>query len=335
MQDVKLWGSLPGSAKEGPFCDNTEARAAPSELRIGVTFEFDRFGFTRSSFVLSHSTGALLLSVTTLHNNLRCPEVLPARDGPEHLCKAQEYANLDTKQEHDMFFAEHSTRYFELSRLPYFDPVKMSIIDPMHNIILGVVKTQWYDTRIQTKTLHPETSALKTTCELNDIHEHLKAAAEEENTCKLKQWETNKARCVKRVAREKHLADGSIGKPAPKPAKPRIQQSDIGSLSAAFKILFTCSVNINKLPRAQELLENYLHGFLKILNYGPVYGFWMFIFKCLSKMLKSYKVNNHGGGKLEVTFFQEYQQEIRLRTMHAVSVKLAVRIGHLGSIKAL
>ena len=41
MQDGRMWGSLPGPAEEGPFFDNTEARAAPSELRIGVTLGFD------------------------------------------------------------------------------------------------------------------------------------------------------------------------------------------------------------------------------------------------------------------------------------------------------
>ena len=67
-------------------------------------------------------------------------EILPAfppRDGKEHSRKAQEYAKLADKQQRDTFFAEHATRYFELSRLPYFDPVKMTIIDPTHNILLG------------------------------------------------------------------------------------------------------------------------------------------------------------------------------------------------------
>lgn len=63
--------------------------------------------------------------------------MFPARDGQEHSREAQEYAELDTKQQRDAFFAEHATRYFELSRLPYFDAVKMTIVDPMHNILLG------------------------------------------------------------------------------------------------------------------------------------------------------------------------------------------------------
>lgn len=45
------------------------------------------------------------------------------------------------------------------------------------NYYLGVVKTQWYDAWIQTKTLRPETSALKTPRELDDIHEYLNAVS--------------------------------------------------------------------------------------------------------------------------------------------------------------
>ena len=36
-----------------------------------------------------------------------------------------------------MLFNEHGIRYTELARLRYFDIVKMSIIDPMHCILLG------------------------------------------------------------------------------------------------------------------------------------------------------------------------------------------------------
>lgn len=31
-------------------------------------------------------------------------------------------------------------RYFVLLRLPYFDPVRMTVIDPMHNLLLGTAR---------------------------------------------------------------------------------------------------------------------------------------------------------------------------------------------------
>ena len=42
-----------------------------------------------------------------------------------------------TKKERETIEFEHGVRYSELSRLPYFDPVRMHLIDPMHNLMLG------------------------------------------------------------------------------------------------------------------------------------------------------------------------------------------------------
>ena len=53
----------------------------------------------------------------------------------------------------------------------------------------------------------------------------------------------------------------------------------------------------------------------QIRDFGPVYGFWTYLFERLNKMLKSYAVNNHGEGELEVTFMREYMRETRLRSM--------------------
>lgn len=66
----------------------------------------------------------------------------PARDGDQHERESAEYAKIpeDDKKARDAFASAHGTRYFEFSRLPYFDPVRQIIIDPMHCIFLG---TSW------------------------------------------------------------------------------------------------------------------------------------------------------------------------------------------------
>lgn len=65
-----------------------------------------------------------------------CSLVFPDRDGTDFKAKSFLYRNLDAKAR-ESFFQEHAVRYAELCRLSYFDPVRMSIIDPMHNILLG------------------------------------------------------------------------------------------------------------------------------------------------------------------------------------------------------
>jgi hypothetical protein len=55
------------------------------------------------------------------------------------------------------------------------------------------------------------------------------------------------------------------------------------------------------------------HIFQIIRDFGPVYGFWTFLFERLNKLLKSYDTNNHADGELEVTFFREFHRDANLR----------------------
>lgn len=47
-----------------------------------------------------------------------------------------------------------------------------------------------------------------------------------------------------------------------------------------------------------------------IRDYGPLHGFWTFLFERLNKVLKSYRTNNHGGGELKTTFFREFHRTV-------------------------
>ena len=60
----------------------------------------------------------------------------PKRDGKEHRKKCFEWKDLPPP-ERDKFFSIHGVHWSELARLPYFDIVRQSIIDPMHNLLLG------------------------------------------------------------------------------------------------------------------------------------------------------------------------------------------------------
>lgn len=63
------------------------------------------------------------------------------------------YTKLDSEAARDKFVKAEATRWTELARLPYFDVVRMIVIDPMHNLLLGVVKTHFYHIWVQTKIL--------------------------------------------------------------------------------------------------------------------------------------------------------------------------------------
>lgn len=94
-----------------------------------------------------------------------------SRDSDEHRTRAHEFRDLPA-EERDDFVREHGARWSELLRLPYFDPVRMMVIDPMHCVLLGLMKTQWYDGWIKTNALRQKTSV--NARELDLIHEYLK-----------------------------------------------------------------------------------------------------------------------------------------------------------------
>ncbi|KAG2066579.1 hypothetical protein BDR04DRAFT_1121104 [Suillus decipiens] len=88
------------------------------------------------------------------------------RTNEEHCELDEQYCNLTTANACKNFVKEFATRYTQLSRLPYFNIVEQVIIDPMHNLFLGLVKTHFYNIWVQSKILQP-------THELQMLHEML------------------------------------------------------------------------------------------------------------------------------------------------------------------
>jgi hypothetical protein len=57
-----------------------------------------------------------------------------------HRKYAQEWMECNSKSSRENHFKEHGVRWSELLRLPYMDPIRFAVIDPMHCLFLGVAK---------------------------------------------------------------------------------------------------------------------------------------------------------------------------------------------------
>ncbi|THH29183.1 hypothetical protein EUX98_g5001, partial [Antrodiella citrinella] len=303
------------------------------------------------------------------------------RIAKEHLEFGEMYKQLPP-EEQDEFFKLHGSRYFELSRLPYFDPIRMTIVDPMHNILLGVIKTQWFDGWVKAGALREQTA--KKLRELDQIHSMLRQfempswvarlptevgapaggsltsdewkalamvygplvipfiweewqpVAEQEYQRKLAKWRDGERKRRARIAKGKRMSDGSE-EPAEKRPTQRMHPSSADNflnLAAGLKIILGRSIPRSDIPRARLLIQEYLWNFLEIHpdivkpnfhymthifdqieDYGPVHGFWTYLFERLNKILKTYSVNNRDGGEIEVTFMREYSRTVQLRTL--------------------
>ena len=62
------------------------------------------------------------------------------RDKDSHLRLCQEYLNCRSRKEQKNIEHKHGIRYSCLVELSYFNPSRMCIVDPMHNLLLGTAK---------------------------------------------------------------------------------------------------------------------------------------------------------------------------------------------------
>ncbi|RPD77473.1 hypothetical protein L226DRAFT_521134 [Lentinus tigrinus ALCF2SS1-7] len=90
-----------------------------------------------------------------------------ARTNDEHRANMAAYQSQTSKKGRDEFVKARATRWSELAQLPYFNMCDMIVIDPMHNLFLGLVKTHFYIIWVQLKIL-------RKTKELSTFHDMLK-----------------------------------------------------------------------------------------------------------------------------------------------------------------
>ena len=66
------------------------------------------------------------------------PTAFRPRTNEEHRQLGEEYCQLSTITARKSFVKSYATRYTQLSCLPYFSLTEQIVIDPMHNLFLGM-----------------------------------------------------------------------------------------------------------------------------------------------------------------------------------------------------
>jgi len=67
-------------------------------------------------------------------------ETWPVRDLKLHKEKSEEYKNSNTESDQKSIATTFGMRYSCLNELEYFNPIRFSVVDPMHNLYLGTAK---------------------------------------------------------------------------------------------------------------------------------------------------------------------------------------------------
>ncbi|GBC23995.2 hypothetical protein GLOIN_2v1786147 [Rhizophagus irregularis DAOM 181602=DAOM 197198] len=221
------------------------------------------------------------------------------KDPVEHRQKALEWRRCKSNAERERFVKENGVRWSEILRLPYFDPIRFVVVDPMHCLFLGIAKwitkRIWIDEGVLTEkdlqSIQKKMDEFKVPSDLGRIPGKIHCGEGFSNFT-ADQWR-NFFLIYATVALWNHL-----------PGKDR---KILTYFVRVCTILVRRIVEINDMKEAHELLIKIIklieecYGEEKIMpnlhlslhlcecsyDYGPLYSFWCFSFERMNGLLGS------------------------------------------------
>lgn len=225
----------------------------------------------------------------------------PARNTEAHRENVKKILECKTKTERAQKESEFGCRYSSLLRLPYFDPCRMSIIDPMHNIFLGSAKHilhLWLDQNIisfaQFEQIQECVDGFVVPSDIGRIPLKIKSGFAGFTADQFKNWITLfSIPALFGILTGQHLECWRHFVIACRIlCKRSLLHNDI---ILADVLLMKFCTRVQELYGENAVTPNmHMHGHLKetLLDYGPVYGFWLFPYERLNGILGKQHTSN-------------------------------------------
>ena len=226
----------------------------------------------------------------------------PSRRLESHRYHAFKHKNAQNRSQEISIERNEGCRFSVLLQLPYFDPIRMCIIDPMHNLLLGTSKRMmevWSSMKlIESKQLLDIQCIVDSFVTPSDVGRIPSKIASGFSGFTVEQWRNWTI---------------LYSLPALKGILPRDHFNCWHYFVKACHLLCRREITYDQLQIADELLNSFgltfekvcgklyctinmqLHGHLAecIKDYGPVYSFWLFAFERLNGILESFHTNSH------------------------------------------
>lgn len=231
-------------------------------------------------------------------------ELWVPRSLEDHKKYARKHRNSKTRTEQKKFEREHGCRYSVLLELPYFDPIRMCIVDPMHNLLLGTAKhmlSVWKELNLftseQFELIQNKVDSFHTPADVGRIPTKI-STGHGFSGFSAEQWRNwtllYSLFSLKDILHHSHfncwmlfvkachlLCSRSI-------STREIEDADqlLNEFCITFENLYGkkyCNINLHLHGHLQECLK----------DFGPVYAFWLFAFERLNGVLGSFHTNNH------------------------------------------
>lgn len=210
------------------------------------------------------------------------------RTHEEHKQQMQEIMGSTSKGDRDQLQSKYGTRYSVLIELPYFSPVRMAIVDPMHNLFLGTAKHMlniWKAQKIidekRFEQIDQRLQHIEAASDIGKLPTKLVGNYGTFTADELKNWVLLfSIYALKGIIHEDHLKCWRNFVLACRYLCSRlITKNDI---KIADNLLLKFCKSFEQLYGPNAVTPNiHLHCHLRecLLDYGPVYSFWLFSFE--------------------------------------------------------
>ncbi|XP_066299236.1 uncharacterized protein [Branchiostoma lanceolatum] len=229
-------------------------------------------------------------------------EEYPLRSHMEHCRYAAEGKQAQNRAERERIEKQYGARYSSLHDLPYFDVVRMHIIDPMHNLLEGTAKRVmqvWRDTGVlskeQFRTLQARVDAMTVPSNIDSsMPSKIESSFEGFTAAQWKAWVCIYSLfALKGVIPPEDYNIWRIFVSATRLLCSRIiTESQIDDAHRCLKMF--CNAFEQKYKKEWCTMNMHLHLHLKacIQDFGPVHAFWCFSFERANGSLGDYHSNN-------------------------------------------
>ena len=245
--------------------------------------------------------------------------IWPERNVDDHRKNVEAIKECTTVTKQCELESKYGCRYSAILDLPYFDPVRIMIIDPMHNLFLGtakhILKDVWLERNLITKSdlssIQESINSMHVPRYVGRIPYKIASSFAGFTADQFKSW-TNffSLICLRNILPPPDLKCWRLFVIALRIiCQPNITQSEI-DLADALVHRFCCQVET--LYGTHVITPNlHLHCHLRqsIKDYGPVNNFWLFAYERYNGILESYPTN---GRSIEIQLMKKFLKEFTL-----------------------
>lgn len=225
-----------------------------------------------------------------------------ARSNHDHRSSIDVINKSRNKTERDRLESQHGCRYSVLLDLPYFDPIRMTIVDPMHNLLLGtarhVMKDIWIKQDIITKSnlkaMQEKMDRMKTPLDVGRIPRKVESGFSGFTADQFKNWvNLYSIPCLSGILSSEHLENWCHFVLS---CRILCQHSlTLDQIVLADCLLLHFCKRTERLYGKSAITPNmHMHGHLReiFMDYGPVYSFWCFSYERYNGILGNQPSNN-------------------------------------------